>query len=296
MNKFDKKIKELAKAEHREVPQSVVKVIDDTLEDLPDSDGKAHRRNYVSKIVGIAACFVLVLFVVMPNVSPAYAEALEHVPVVGKLVELVTIRNYIYSDGNYEMDIKVPEVQNQNEAGEFINKDVNQLTEALVNQFYETLGASQSEGYGAIYLDYDAVTETPKWFTLKLTVTETAADSDSYFKFYNIDRVKGEIVELGDVFESQAGLNLVSSEIERQMKERMTVNPEQVFWMDEEEFTSNSPLLESEHNFYWNKDGNLVVPFDKYEVGPGYIGAPEFVIEKSIINDILKPEYREIVG
>ena len=296
MNKFDKKIKELAKAEHREVPQSVVKVIDDTLEDLPDSDGKAHRRNYVSKIVGIAACFVLVLFVVMPNVSPAYAEALEHVPVVGKLVELVTIRNYIYSDGNYEMDIKVPEVQNQNEAGEFINKDVNQLTEALVNQFYETLGASQSEGYGAIYLDYDAVTETPQWFTLKLTVTETAADSDSYFKFYNIDRVKGEIVELGDVFESQAGLNLVSSEIERQMKERMTVNPEQVFWMDEEEFTSNSPLLESEHNFYWNKDGNLVVPFDKYEVGPGYIGAPEFVIEKSIINDILKPEYREIVG
>lgn len=296
MNKFDKKIKELAKAEHREVPQSVVKVIDDTLESLPDSDGKAHRINYVSKIVGIAACFVLVLFVVMPNVSPAYAEALEHVPVVGKLVELVTIRNYLYSDGNYEMDIKVPEVQDQNEAGEFINKDVNQLTEALVNQFYETLGVSQSEGYGAIYLDYDAVTETPQWFTLKLTVTETAADSDSYFKFYNIDRVKGEIVELGDIFESQSSLGTVSTEIERQMRERMNANPELVFWMDEEEFTSNSPLLESEHNFYWNKDGNLVVPFDKYEVGPGYIGAPEFVVEKSIINDILKPEYREIVG
>lgn len=296
MNKFDKKIKELAKAEHREVPQSVVKVIDDTLESLPDSDGKVHRINYVSKIVGIAACFVLVLFVVMPNVSPAYAEALEHVPVVGKLVELVTIRNYLYSDGNYEMDIKVPEVQDQNEAGEFINKDVNQLTEALVNQFYETLGVSQSEGYGAIYLDYDAVTETPQWFTLKLTVTETAADSDSYFKFYNIDRVKGEIVELGDIFESQSSLGVVSTEIERQMRERMNANPELVFWMDEEEFTSNSPLLESEHNFYWNKDGNLVIPFDKYEVGPGYIGAPEFVVEKSIINDILKPEYREIVG
>ncbi|EJW95105.1 anti-SigV factor, partial [gut metagenome] len=127
MNKFDKKIKELAKTEHREVPKSVVKVIDDTLEGLPESSNNVHRINYVSKIVGIAACFVLVMFVVVPNVSPAYAEALESVPVVGKLVKLVTIRNYYYSDGNYEMDIKVPEVQNQNEAGEFINKDVNQL-------------------------------------------------------------------------------------------------------------------------------------------------------------------------
>lgn len=296
MSKFDKKIKEAAMAEHREVPQSVKKVIDDTLDSLPESSGKVHRLNYVSRIAGIAACFVLVLFVVIPNVSPAYAEALEGVPVIGKLIKLVTVRNYYYSDGNHEMNIKVPEIQDENEAGEFINKDVNAITEALVNEFYKTLGVSRNEGYGAIYLDYDAVTETPLWFTLKLSVTETAADSHSYFKFYNIDRVKGEIVDLGELFASEDSLGIVSEEIERQMKSKMAGNPELVFWTEGTEFKTNSQLLKSGHNYYWNKEGNLVIPFDKYEVGPGYMGAPEFEIEKNVIKNILKPEYREIIG
>ena len=42
----------------------------------------------------------------------------------------------------------------------------------------------------------------------------------------------------------------------------------------------------------WDKDGNLVIVFDKYEVAPGGMGTPEFVIEKGSISDILKPEYR----
>ena len=50
--------------------------------------------------------------------------------------------------------------------------------------------------------------------------------------------------------------------------------------------------LDNKHNFYWDKDGNLVIVFDKYEVAPGSMGTPEFVIEKGPISDILKPEYR----
>ncbi len=296
MNKFDKTIKRLAMEENRTVPRSVTQAIDDTLSNLPESTCKIRHINYGSRIVGIAACFVLVLFVVMPNVSPAYAEALEGVPVVGKLINLVTVRNYRYSEGNFEMDIKVPQVQTQDEAGEFINKDVNQLTEALVNEFYKTLGVSQSEGCGAIYLDYMAITDNPRWFTLKLSVSETAADSHSYFKFYNIDREKGTIVELSELFDSENAVKILSDEIDRQMAIRMSENSNIVFWKDEAEFTSAPQTLVSPHNYYWNKDGDLVIPFDKYEVGPGYIGAPEFVIEKSIIKDLLKPEYKDIVG
>ncbi len=296
MNKFDKKIKEMAKAEHREVPECVRKAIDETLESLPESCCKIHSINYASRIISIAASFILVLFVIMPNVSPAYAEALHDVPVVGKLVQLVTIRNYRYSDGSYEMDIKVPEVQSENEAGAFINKDVNELTEALVSEFYKTVGVSQSEGYGAIYLDYNAVTDTPRWFTLKLSVSEVAADSHSYFKYYNVDREKGVIVELGDLFVSGDSMRVIADDIERQMSIRKAEDPEVIFWENESEFNSNPQILQSSHNFYWDKEGNLVIPFDKFEVGPGYIGTPEFVIEKNLIKDILKPEYSDIEG
>ncbi len=43
-------------------------------------------------------------------------------------------------------------------------------------------------------------------------------------------------------------------------------------------------------------DGNLVIPFDKYEISPGYMGTPEFVIDKKIIKDTLKDEFKAILN
>ena len=46
--------------------------------------------------------------------------------------------------------------------------------------------------------------------------------------------------------------------------------------------------LGENHNYYFNEDGELVIPFDKYEVAPGYMGCPEFVISPQIAKDALK--------
>ena len=35
--------------------------------------------------------------------------------------------------------------------------------------------------------------------------------------------------------------------------------------------------------------------FDKYEVGPGSMGTPEFVIEKDVIGDILRKEFENVM-
>ena len=57
-----------------------------------------------------------------------------------------------------------------------------------------------------------------------------------------------------------------------------------------EEFATVS----ADHNFYWNENGDLVIIFDKYEVAPGSMGTPEFVIGRDVIKDILKSEYDHI--
>ncbi|HAT4742347.1 TPA: DUF3298 domain-containing protein [Clostridioides difficile] len=36
-------------------------------------------------------------------------------------------------------------------------------------------------------------------------------------------------------------------------------------------------------DFYFNKNGNLVISFEEYEVVPGYMGAVEFVIPNKVI-------------
>ena len=57
------------------------------------------------------------LLVVLPNVSASAAEALEQVPVLGPLVQVVTLRNYLYDDGHSFANVSVPQVQEGGQAG-----------------------------------------------------------------------------------------------------------------------------------------------------------------------------------
>ena len=41
-------------------------------------------------------------------------------------------------------------------------------------------------------------------------------------------------------------------------------------------------------NFYFSENGNIVIVFDKYEVGAGSSGAPEFEINKEIYEKYMK--------
>ena len=38
--------------------------------------------------------------------------------------------------------------------------------------------------------------------------------------------------------------------------------------------------IKDNQKFYINKDGKVVIVFDKYEIAPGYMGQQEFVIDK----------------
>ena len=40
--------------------------------------------------------------------------------------------------------------------------------------------------------------------------------------------------------------------------------------------------LTGEEDFYFDSQGQLVIVFDEYEVAPGYMGAVEFTIPKSV--------------
>jgi len=296
MNEFDKYLRNKAKEEQIKIPDFIEKRIERTLVCLPEKENRIYRIPVLSRIVAAAACVLFIMLFLLPNVSVSYAKALEKVPVLGDIVRVVTIRNYVYSDGRHEMNIDVPQIEDDaNEAADYINKDVAALTDVLVEQFYKDLEEYGSDGYGSIQVDYETVTDSPRWFTLKVLVSETAASSDNYFKFYHIDKQSGKIVELADLFDTDSFSDVLTEEIKKQMQERMKADETVVYWIDDceigEEFTS----VRKNHNFYWNGDGDLVIVFDKYEVAPGSMGTPEFVIGKDIIKDILKEEFENMV-
>ena len=296
MNDFDKYIKYKAAEEQTDIPDSVKNRIEQTLADLPEKKPVIKQIRIFPRIAAVAACFIFITLFLLPNVSIAYAQALEQIPVIGDIVRVVTIRNYFYADDKHEMNIEVPQIEGEDsEAVDYINKDVSELTTALVNQFYKDLEITGNNGYGSIHVDYEATMNTDRWFTLKLSVIETAASSNTYFEFYHIDKKQGKIVELGDLFNTDNFSDILVAEIKRQMQEQMANDENISYWINNSEIGEEFATVSADHNFYWNENGDLVIIFDEYEVGPGSMGTPEFVIDRDVIKDILKSEFKDII-
>ena len=46
--------------------------------------------------------------------------------------------------------------------------------------------------------------------------------------------------------------------------------------------------IDRDQDFYINEQNKLVIMFEEYEVAPGNMGTPEFVIDTSILKSILR--------
>lgn len=297
MNDFDKYIKSEVAKEQTDIPDSVKNRIEQTLVDLPEKKPVIKQIRILPRIAASAACFVFIILFLLPNVSVTYAQALEQLPVIGDLVRVVTIRNYYYDDNHWKMDINIPQIESEDSKSvDYINKDVSELTTALINRFYEDLEINGNKGYGSLNVDYEVVTNTDSWFTLKLTVCQTAASSNTYFKFYHIDKNQGKIVELGDLFNTDKFSDSLVAEIKKQMQEQMANDENISYWINTSGIGEEFATVGANHNFYWNENGDLVIIFDKYEVGPGSMGTPEFVIDKGVIRDLLKSEFKDVIS
>jgi len=92
---------------------------------------KENRKNQNShvwrNIAATAAAFV-VLVTVLPNTSQSVAYAMSRIPLLSNWVEVVTFRDYQYSDDHNTADIQVPEIALNTESSEQTDTAVSNQT------------------------------------------------------------------------------------------------------------------------------------------------------------------------
>lgn len=104
--------------------------------------------------------------------------------------------------------------------------------------------------------------------------------------YYNIDTKENKAIKLDDLFKEGSDYKtIINDEINKQIEEQV-VTGEKVYFEDEEGFKT----IDEAQTFFIDKDENLVITFQMYEIAPRYIGHPEFEIPKSSIAHILKDE------
>ena len=102
--------------------------------------------------------------------------------------------------------------------------------------------------------------------------------------------MNGKSVVLNDLFvENSDYIKRISDEIKQQMRQQMQTDEGMVYWIDQTDFPDdNFEQISEIEDFYWNEKNELVIVFDEYQVAPGYMGCPEFVISENVVNEILK--------
>lgn len=265
----------------------------------------ARRRSAWTAVAAAA-----VVMIALPNTNMQIAHAMENIPLLGGFFRLVTVRQYNYSDENHDAEVELAQITYGEDAGEgasvgeaavgavalegtaagsveAVNQDMEATVEELIRQFEDTLS---EEGYHGLHVSQEVVTDNDRYYTVKLSALETEASGYEHNQFYTIDKQTGNVVTLEDLFaEGSDYISAISENIKTQMKEQMAADEGVIYFLDGDDMPEfNFQGITEQTNFYFNEKDELVIAFDEYEVAPGYMGAPEFVIPQEVTAAILK--------
>lgn len=261
-------------------------------------ENKKGNKKVMGK-VAVAAAVVVGGFTLLPNTSANIAHAMEQIPVIGQLVDVVTFRNYENETEKSYANIEVPEVELQEEVAdsqkqetlektaEEINQEIQRITDELVSEYKTYL--ENEEGYKEVVVNSEVLVTTEDYFSLKLLCYESAASGYQWNYYYTIDLETGERLQLKDIFvEDSDYITVISDDIKKQMAEQMEADENVYYWLNDEMEEMNFKSIAEDTAFYVNKNGNVVIGFNEGDVAPMYMGAVEFEIMSEVVKDIRK--------
>ena len=208
---------------------------------------------------------------------------MSNVPVVSSIVKLVNFKTYTAKNGNMEANINVAKVEGLS------NKQLeNQLNSKFIEEGLKEMEELKGDAHKSVGTSYEVKTDTDSIYSIVYSKYETAGSSDIQYKAYTIDKKNQAVVTLNSLFKDNSYIDIISNNIKEQMSEQMKTDNSKVYFIDSSDDTGdNFDKIKADQTFYVNSDGNIVILFNKYDVAPGYMGAPEFVIPTNVVSNIL---------
>lgn len=277
--------------ENIEIPDELEFLVRTTIK---EQEKKMKRKNIINKSV-IAAAVAGVVFVGSINLNSEISYALSEVPVLGSIVRVLTFKTFELKDNNFDAQLKTPAIEGLDSKLEaMLNEkylDENQkLYDDFMKEIDELKKADMDEAHMGIASGYEVKTDTDKLLVIGRYVVNTAGSSSTTIKYDTIDKQNKLLITLPSLFKDEAYIDIISENIKAQMKEQMK-DENNVYWLEDEMMgDENFSKIDKNQSFYITKDNQLVIAFDKYEVAPGYMGNPEFIIPSELLKDALVSE------
>ena len=285
--------------DHIVVPEELDNRLRNALEHAPEPKKKRGSIvNFTRGIATVAAALAL-CFTIGLNTSESFAMEMANIPVIGTVAKVLTIRSYETIEDVTTTKVELPEVQVETTSEQVANAitDVNAEIEKIVDDFtaqkyaeiaeykeafFATGGTEEewSERVIDVNVNYEVLHQSETTLSLLVDAWISWVNFQEERHFYNIDLVTGKELALTDLLGDDA-YEYASNSVVQQINERIEKDPEGlIYWgiNDDDEMGLKFPGVTDATPFYINEAGNVVISYNKYEVGPGYMGIQEFEI------------------
>lgn len=258
---------------------------------------KIVKRKLLLKRVTVTAASIaasLTIFTAGINISPAFASTMSQIPGMENIVKILTFKEYVVDEENYNANIKVPAIEGleNKELQNNLNEKYLAENQKLYEDFMADIEFMKENGDGHLGVDsgYVVKTDNDELLSVGRYIVNTAASSSTIMKYDTIDKKNEILITLPSLFKDGSYVDVISENIKNQMVEQHKKDENNFYWVEGVEEDVSFQMFDKiseEQNFYINPEGKLVISFDKYEVAPGYMGVVEFIIPTEVISDTL---------
>lgn len=282
---MEKLLKEIH--EQTPIPEELDAIVNQAI--YKGTHNNAKKTNSYKGMISVAACFTA--FIVLLNTNQTFAETLHNIPILNRICEVFTFREYEFEDELKIMNIKIPHISNtgNTELEKRINYHISSIIQEEVDEFeirvkewydafIQTGGKPEEFMPREIDINYEIKSSNEEYVSFIITKYETTASAYCEQYFYNIDLKSGRELTIKDLIGSSYK-EVVTKQIEEQLE---NLDEERKFYLFDDIVISD--LISENTEFFINQDGNLVVVFNKYEIAAGAAGMFEFIIRQWTVN------------
>lgn len=212
-------------------------------------------------------------------------------------INLTPVESYKIEIGNYSAEIIIPEINGMLDTTEqskinqaFSDHAAENLTPFIedaksIHAEYPTDGPHFLWGY-----TYETLYENANYLVFRMAEFTAAGSSNYSAQYFTLDKNSRSLVTLDQFYAGNPNyMTDIRTYIEGEMREANQTG-EMQYWVDEAPGETDAKTamdqvfdsIEDNRQYYLNQDGQIVITFNKYDVGPGAMGTPEFVIPEGI--------------
>lgn len=270
-----------------DIPEELEQIVTQSIR----SAKKERRKNTSFKKWSIGAVAASALFIGSVNISPALAQTLSSIPVLGQIVEVVTIQEIKIEKDSYHADLKTPSVTGlgDKELEDALNEKYIEENKQLYDQFIQEMGSKEEENF-AVASDYEVTTNTEEILSITRYQSMSYGSTFISMRTDTIDKKNNLLITLPSLFKNDAYIEVISSYIKEEMIRQMKTDEDVVYWIANGE-EAGFEAIRPDQTFAITADHKLSISFDKYEVAPGASGVITFEIPTEVIEAQLVSDY-----